>query len=220
MSKETKTSCLKQQYLTPFHTCYAISIASAIAIVVDCGRFWRISPSLNFLDLSWMSFNCTPHSSHRLLNPGIFNKPTFPRILFTKWMKYDVCILILLLTVITKLGGGGGITGSGLLFTASYKAGGPINGAGLLFSLFLSRGCRCWDRFAIYSFCYAVSWNWSIYATVGMVLVFCCMGYNLKQPSRMLSCTQHHCIIGVKSLQNSFWHLLGPPKFPTSLQNG
>ena len=111
---------------------------------------------------------------------------------------------------------------TGLLFTAYYKARDSFDGAGLLFSLFLSWGTRCWDRFAIYSFCYAEnpSWNWAIYATVGKVLVFCCMGYNLMQPSRMLSCTHHHCKTGVKSSQNSFWHLFNQPKFPTSSRNG
>ena len=39
MRQETKTACLKQQSLTPFNTCYAISIASAIAIAADFGRF-------------------------------------------------------------------------------------------------------------------------------------------------------------------------------------
>ena len=43
---------------------HAISIASAaIANSVDCGRFWRFSANLNLLDLSWISFNCTPHYS-------------------------------------------------------------------------------------------------------------------------------------------------------------
>ena len=39
ISQETKTACQKQQSLTPFYRCYAISIASAIANAVDCGRF-------------------------------------------------------------------------------------------------------------------------------------------------------------------------------------
>ena len=90
------------------------------------------------------------------------------------------------------------------------------------FKLISKLGSRCWDRFAIYRFCYAecFSWNWATYATVGKVLVFCCMGYNLTKPSRTLSCTHHHCIIAVKSLHNSFWHLLDRPKFPTSSRNG
>ena len=33
---------------------------------------------------------------------GIFDIPKFPRLLFTKWMKCEVCILILLLTVYCK----------------------------------------------------------------------------------------------------------------------
>ena len=44
---------------------------------MDCGRFWRFSTNFNLLDLSWISFNCTPHSSHRLLNPVIFDIPKF-----------------------------------------------------------------------------------------------------------------------------------------------
>ena len=71
-----------------------------------------------------MSFNCTPHSSHRLLNTGIFDIPCM------------VCIIILVLTVYCQAGSP--ITGTSLLFTAYYKAGGFIDGAGLLFSLFLS----------------------------------------------------------------------------------
>ena len=76
----------------------------------------------------------------------------------------------------------------------------------MLFSLFLSWRSRCWDRFVIHSFCYAgsSSWNWPIYASVGKVLVFCCMGYNLMQPSRMLSCTHHHCMIGVNKFSELF----------------
>ena len=79
-------------------------------------------------------------------------------------------------------------------------------GQGLLFSLFLSWGFRCRDRFVIYSFRYggSSSWNWAIYASVGKVMVFCCMGYNLMQPHRMLSCTHHHSIIGVKKFSELF----------------
>ena len=104
----------------------------------------------------------------------------------------------------------------------------------VIYSLLQSQGSHLWGTFAFQlisnlrvpllgqvCYCYAGSprWNWVIYATVGKVLVFCCTGYNLMQPGRMLSCTHQNCIIGVESLQNSFWHLLYP-KFTTSSRNG
>ena len=102
------------------------------------------------------------------------------------------------------------------------KLGVPSLGAGLLFTLFLSWRSRCWDRFAIYSFAMlgSPSWNWAIYETVGNVLVFCCMSYNLMEPSRMLSCSHHHCIITVKKLSELFLASLRSTKFPTSSLNG
>ena len=62
-----------------------ISIASAIANAVECGRFRQFCANFNLLDLGWISFNCTPHSSHRLFDPCIFDIPKY-----SSFISYEV----------------------------------------------------------------------------------------------------------------------------------
>ena len=91
----------------------------------------------------------------------------------------------------------------------------------MLYSLFPSWGSRCWDRLSLTAFAtLGVPAGTGLFMHPLARLWHPCMGYNFMQPSRILSCSHHHCIIGVKKFFTSFWHLLDLREFSTSSRNG